>query len=94
MIGPLSNSTFARFAAGILGGLVMPVFLLGPLTGSPGAAAVDAPAVLMVAVVFVACLSGEMLERYQFFAAVSAPRMPGSIRNAAPAATATSYRSE
>jgi hypothetical protein len=35
----------------------------------------------MVAMVFVACFAGEILERFQFFAAVSAPRMPGNVRS-------------
>ena len=29
---------------------------------------------------FGACVIGELLERYLFFAAVAAPRMPGSLR--------------
>jgi hypothetical protein len=28
---------------------------------------------------FLACLAGELLERYQFFAACAAPRMPGRL---------------
>jgi hypothetical protein len=34
---------------------------------------------LMVVLAFAACLIGELLERYLFFAAVAAPRMPGSL---------------
>jgi hypothetical protein len=30
---------------------------------------------------FVACLAGELLERYLFFAAVASPRMPGPLRS-------------
>src|SRR5207249_2511801 len=29
LVGPLLSQTFARFAAGVLGGVVMPLFLLG-----------------------------------------------------------------
>ncbi len=29
---------------------------------------------------FAACLAGELLERYLFFAACAAPRMPGGLR--------------
>ncbi len=35
--------------------------------------------VISVAMLFVACLVGELLERYQFFAACAKPRMPGAI---------------
>ncbi len=80
MIGPLSNFTLARFACGLLGGIVMPMIILlqleKTLEGNQhwilG---------LMVAVLFIASLCGEMLERYLFFAAVASPRMPGSIRS-------------
>src|SRR5690606_26782487 len=33
LAGPLSNATLARFACGLLGGIVMPLFLLGELKG-------------------------------------------------------------
>ena len=74
MVGPLSNSTFARFACGIMGGIVMPLFLCNAL------AAGQAQPVLVtvsVAMLFLACLVGELLERFQFFAACASPRMPG-----------------
>ena len=35
--------------------------------------------VVLVAMLFTACLAGELLERYLFFAAVAAPKMPGSL---------------
>lgn len=75
-IGPLSNKTLARFAAGFLGGIAMPLFLL---QGSESTDRVTTT--IIVSLVFVACVAGELLERYQFFAAVSAPRMPGSVRS-------------
>ena len=34
----------------------------------------------LTGLLFVACLAGELLERYLFFAACAAPRMPGGIR--------------
>ena len=74
--GPLSNKTFARFALGILGGLVMPMFLLR------GASPADrVSTIVIVSMIFLACFAGEMLERFQFFAAVAAPRMPGNVRS-------------
>ena len=79
MIGPLSNPTLARFAVGIFGGVALPLVILGQqepflephllLTG------------IEMVILFFALLAGELLERYLFFAAVSAPRMPGGIRS-------------
>jgi Fe-S-cluster-containing dehydrogenase component/DMSO reductase anchor subunit len=82
MIGPLANSVLARFAFGLLGGVLMPLFLLlnAPADGDVAAGA-DVQTVLMVAMLFSACLAGELLERFLFFAAVSAPRMPGGPRS-------------
>jgi DMSO reductase anchor subunit len=78
MVGPLSNVTLARFAAGLLGGVIMPQFVLSALSAGPSPAG---PALwCMVSLMFVACLVGEMLERYLFFAAVASPRMPGGLR--------------
>ena len=67
---------FARIACGLLGGIVMPLFLWNELTGDQ---ARDLFLVITVGMLFVACLAGELLERYQFFAACAAPRMPGRL---------------
>lgn len=77
LIGPLSSSLLSRMAAGLLGGIAMPLFFL--MRGDDVARA-DIRAALMVGMLFLGCLVGELLERYQFFAAVSAPRMPGGPR--------------
>jgi DMSO reductase anchor subunit len=79
MINELSNYTLARFAAGILGGLVMPGLLLASLTSAEGSGNVPKFAVI-TSMLFAACLIGEMLERALFFTACAAPRMPGAIR--------------
>jgi formate dehydrogenase iron-sulfur subunit len=76
MVGPLSNVALARFAAGALGAVVMPGFLLL----SPESIASRPTLLIVVVMLFVACLMGELLERYLFFAAVAAPRMPGGLR--------------
>lgn len=78
MTGPLAGYTLARFACGLLGGLAMPAFLLRSVSETP-----QDPVVLVVVTsfLFIACLSGELLERYLFFAAVAAPRMPGAMRS-------------
>jgi Fe-S-cluster-containing dehydrogenase component/DMSO reductase anchor subunit len=79
MIGQLASFTMARFAAGFLGGIVMPAFLLSSVRGNSE----PEPVVLIVVVsmLFLACLAGELLERTLFFAAVSSARMPGSLRS-------------
>lgn len=78
-IGPLSNALLARVATGVLGGIVMPVFLL-----STGSSSLRIESEVFFTVVlcflFLACLAGELLERYLFFAAVASPRMPGNLR--------------
>jgi Fe-S-cluster-containing dehydrogenase component/DMSO reductase anchor subunit len=74
----LSNVALARFALGLLGGLVMPAMLLGvlPTLSSSNVA----PFAAITGLLFTANLAGELLERYLFFAACAAPRMPGAIR--------------
>lgn len=76
LIERLSGSTFARFASGLLGGIVMPLFLWNELIAAEPRGVF---LVITTAMLFVACLVGEMLERYQFFAACAAPRMPGRL---------------
>ncbi len=77
--GELASFTLARFAAGIVGGIVVPAVLLSRMLSGRSA---DDPLALtaLTAMLFVACILGELLERYLFFAAVAAPRMPGGIR--------------
>ncbi len=73
----LSRLTWARFVSGLLGGLGLPL-LLARLLASPTANPyVDA---MIVALLFAACLTGELLERHLFFVAVASPRMPGPLR--------------
>ncbi len=79
MTGALSNVTMARFAAGLLGGLAMPgLLLLSRVPASPGQGP-DLVFAVLVGMLFGACLAGELLERYLFFAAVASPRMPGTL---------------
>jgi DMSO reductase anchor subunit/ferredoxin len=78
MAHALSNVTLARFAAGALGGLFMPGVLLHRTTVVGDG--LTLATVLCAAVLVVASLVGELLERYLFFAASSAARMPGGIR--------------
>jgi DMSO reductase anchor subunit len=77
VIGILSPIALARVGAGVLGGMVLPVLVLNALPESP---LPDLMITVSMAVAWVACLAGELLERYLFFAAVAAPRMPGGVR--------------
>jgi hypothetical protein len=75
----LANPAIARFAFGALGGVYAPALLLRQFSAS---SLESGPLELMIAtgLLFGASLAGELLERYLFFAAVAAPRMPGGIR--------------
>ncbi len=77
MTGPLIRWTQARFACGVLGGVLMPA-VLRSLIGEVAPSSLSMLATS--AVLFLACLAGELLERYLFFAAVASPRMPGTLR--------------
>jgi DMSO reductase anchor subunit len=73
MTGELRRITGRRFVAGVAGGIALPSWLLA--TAAPAAT----PANLCAAVAMLAlCLMGELFERYLFFSAVIAPKMPGS----------------
>jgi DMSO reductase anchor subunit len=78
MTHELSNVTLARFALGLLGGLVMPTLLLSHLPSLSDTSLVQFTAT--TGLLFVACFAGELLERYLFFTACATPRMPGAIR--------------
>ena len=76
MAVPLSASTFARFSTGLLGGIVMPLFLWTELSApSPRSLLIT----IIVSMLVLSCLAGELLARFQFFAACVAPRMPGRV---------------
>eukprot|EP00913_Durusdinium_trenchii_P010914 g10243.t1 len=70
MAGELSNATCARFACGLLGGIVMPLFVIGRTSADVVSSGSDPILPIVVAMLFVACLAGELLERFLFFAAV------------------------
>ena len=79
MAGALLNVTLARFAAGLLGGLAMPALLLVSRVPTHPEHGQDLVFAVLVGMLFAACLAGELLERYLFFAAVASPRMPGTL---------------
>jgi hypothetical protein len=76
MTGDLARATIGRFVCGALGGMALPGLLLIWHAGAGGAVslALVASVVLMLGLNF----AGELLERYLFFAAVVAPKMPGA----------------
>jgi formate dehydrogenase iron-sulfur subunit len=75
--GVLSSFALARAGLGILGGLALPLLVLNALQS--GTAPELTIGVSMV-LAWIACLGGELLERYLFFAAAAPPRMPGGVR--------------
>jgi len=77
MVDELSNCSMARFACGFLGGIAMTVFLESR-GEDPGDGLGDPFVLVCGSMLFVACLAGELLERFLFFAAVAPRRMPGS----------------
>lgn len=76
MTGDLARATTIRFACGALGGLAMPALMM---TWSSQAGETMSPAIVaMVVLTLVLNFAGELSERYLFFAAVVAPKMPGA----------------
>jgi hypothetical protein len=80
LTGELARATVARFVAGALGGLLIPALLLVNSTPSPAPSWSGLSIGIAATVSFLALLVGELLERYLFFTAVVAPRMPGALR--------------
>jgi len=77
LTGDLARVAKWRFALGIAGGLVVPAIWIW--NSRQGASGPPFPYVLLIGQ-FAALLAGELLERYLFFTAVVAPRMPGALR--------------
>jgi Fe-S-cluster-containing dehydrogenase component/DMSO reductase anchor subunit len=79
MAGDLATLTIARFSLGVLGGIAAPA-LSARLLMSNNIQEEAIECIVATALIFVASVAGELSERYLFFAAVAAPRMPGGIR--------------
>lgn len=77
-IGSLRNVFFARIATGLLGGVILPGLLLSQTSTHSG---VTAGATIIAILSLGLLLTGELLERYHYFAAVAIPRMPGNPRS-------------
>lgn len=76
MRGDLRFMTARRFLAGVFGGILLPSFLWLRYEGTPTLS--PAATVLGIIGVFLLSIVGELLERYLFFSAVMAPKMPGT----------------
>jgi formate dehydrogenase iron-sulfur subunit len=74
----LGLTTMKRYFFGIIGGLVLPGVLLAEKSIVPENGYQPLFIGLVVLLMLVALVLGELLERYLFFTAVVAPKMPGS----------------
>lgn len=72
MAGELRPQTQARFLFALLGGIVLPI--AARFSSGKGAM------VVLCGAAFLTLLAGELLERYLFFRAAPASRMPGGLR--------------
>lgn len=75
MVGPLSTWTVSRFAAGMAGGVLLPLLLWAELTTM----GVTRLAVIIALLSLAVSIVGELLERALFFRALCSPRMPGIV---------------
>jgi Fe-S-cluster-containing dehydrogenase component/DMSO reductase anchor subunit len=80
MKGDLARVATARFLCGALGGLLLPALGIGlravSVSGRPFPLA---PLTVVAVAGFVLALAGELCERYLFFAAAPASKMPGGV---------------
>jgi formate dehydrogenase iron-sulfur subunit len=78
MGGELGPTTLQRLATGLAGGVVLPAVLAGPhlLKSTSGHSPLFVACAVTLSLILL--VTGEMLERYMFFAAVVAPKMPGA----------------
>ena len=72
--GQLVKQFIARLASGALGGVLLPLLLVGSIDQLSGTGQL-----VFLSASFAAVLGGELLERMLFFKALSAPKMPGAI---------------
>lgn len=79
VVGPLRGFSIGRLVLGVVGGVVFPVAFAAVPIHDP--IPFTTTSAVFVGQMWVACLGGELLERYLFFSAVSNPRMPGGVRS-------------
>lgn len=80
LTGELSMTNLLRFFFGVMGGLLLPLFLLtnSATTAHPEGGFQPLFLGFIVILITVLLVIGEMIERYLFFAASVAPKMPGA----------------
>jgi DMSO reductase anchor subunit len=79
-LGELGSFTKVRFTCGVLGALVLPALgLVAVRFVGPAATFPVGRLAVLATMAFALCLAGELLERYLFFAAAPASKMPGGI---------------
>ncbi|QDS97032.1 DmsC/YnfH family molybdoenzyme membrane anchor subunit [Adhaeretor mobilis] len=79
LTGELSMTNLLRFFLGAMGGLLLPLVLLSEKASISGATSYQPLFIgLIVLLSTVLLVVGEMMERYLFFAASVAPKMPGA----------------
>jgi formate dehydrogenase iron-sulfur subunit len=76
LTGDLGRSTWRRFVAGVVGGLVLPAVVL-MVSGSRSPSALVWS--FLAGAALLAVVAGELTERSQFFRALVSPRMPGDL---------------
>jgi len=79
MLRDLERPTLARFLCGGVGGIVIPGLALMVLPGSLGSDGFSGGLRVAMVTALVLLLLGELLERYLFFKAAPASRMPGGL---------------
>jgi DMSO reductase anchor subunit len=72
--GQLVKQFAARLAAGAVGGMLLPVLLVGSMRQLS-----ESGQLVFLMLSFFTLLLGELLERMLFFKALSAPKMPGAV---------------
>jgi Fe-S-cluster-containing dehydrogenase component/DMSO reductase anchor subunit len=74
LIGPLAPDTRLRTLLGGIGGIALPLILVGSSALSP-----SWPRAVLAVTSFLVVLGGELIERVLFFKAVVRPKMPGGV---------------
>ena len=79
LTGELSMTTLLRYFFGLVGGVLLPFVLLSDKASGVDAVAYDSLFLGFIVILILGLLLvGELLERYLFFAASVAPKMPGA----------------
>jgi len=79
LMGELAAATWIRLACGVFGGLLLPSLMLSGNSPELTSTGDTTTMCIVVPLLFVSCLLGEIIERYLFFSAVVAPKMPGRL---------------